>query len=238
MTLLVHGSDGKDYEFPYTDTTTVADIIGEIRKFLSEEVYQVDLVRVTEKLPPGATIASLGLAATDKLKFFTRRRGSGAITGRTQSYSGVLSRPAALAPAPPRAAPLPARAYAIPTRTDVDLSAVHDPPDIEAKVTNLLELGLAEITRDDILIALRTTFFDENKASEYLMAKAGQAPPPIRVSERDAGPDLRLTPADRAALQALVQQFPAVHRAEIIQLYYANQRSVEATQATLATWRQ
>jgi hypothetical protein len=237
MTLLVHGSDGKDYEFAVADGTTVADIIGEIRKLVGDDVFQIDLVRSTTRLPPDALIASLGLAPTDKLKFFTKRRSKGAIVARTQSLGGVPSR-AAGAQRGVGGGALPGRAYAIPTRTDVDLSAVHDPPDIDAKVGRLLELGLAEITRDDALIALRTTFFDENKASEYLMAKAGQAPPPIRVADRDTDRDLRLTPEDRTALQALGAQFPAIDRATLIQLYYVNQRSVEATQATLAEWRE
>jgi hypothetical protein len=45
MTLKVLGSYQKHYEFPFTDATTVAGIVAEIRKLVPPDVVQVDLTR-------------------------------------------------------------------------------------------------------------------------------------------------------------------------------------------------
>jgi hypothetical protein len=223
MTLPVHGNDGKDYEFPYTDSTTVSDIISEIRKLLPEEVSQIDLVRGLERLPLDASIASLGLSPTDKLKFFIKRRSRAALPQRTSSYGG-------------RAPPIVQKRHpgGLPTRTDVDLSEVRDPANFNELVEQLNRLELPGITREDIVKALRTAFFDSNKASEFLLAKSGQAPPPIK-SERET--DLRLTQEDRVQLQVISGNFPAIDRATVIQVYFANGKNVEETQGILANWR-
>jgi hypothetical protein len=69
------------------------------------------------------------------------------------------------------------------------------------------------------------------------MVKAGEAPPPVRLADRDSAQTLKRTPEDRAALQTLGQQFPAVDRATLIHLYYINRSSIEAAQATVAGLR-
>jgi hypothetical protein len=79
----------------------------------------------------------------------------------------------------------------LPRRTDIDMSEIRDPPDIDDLVQRVLALGLGSITEEDALEALRSGMFNVDRACEYLLALDGQATPL-------AAPKLKLTPAELA----------------------------------------
>jgi hypothetical protein len=220
MTLKVLGSDRKHYEFPFTETTTVADIVAEIRKLLPPDVVQVDLTRDMKRLPAEATITSLGLAPTDELKFFCKRRSTGAL-GRAQSYAGRTHSESA-----------PAPRYALPQRTDIDLSELQDPPDFDLRVATLMDLHLEGITEQDCQMALRTALFNTNKASEFLLAQSGALPP---LSKVDRAPQHEITPEQREALLRLESANPGVDRATIIQVFIMCNKDEANAEAVIST---
>jgi hypothetical protein len=181
LTLKVHSSDRKDYKFAYTYTTMVSHIIEEIRKVVSPDVTQIDLVHGSTKLADDTTLTSLNLDPSEQLKFFVCRH-------RHAHRRKV-----------PRARRICCRSGQTST---------------SPRSATLVELALPGITRKDCMRALRTVYFDTNRASTYLLAQSGGRAPPARAMDAPIVHEISLDV--REALARLEAQFPGIDHPTVI----------------------
>lgn len=81
-----------------------------------------------------------------------------------------------------RRQPMPKRTCLLPRRSDVDVEKIQYPADFEDRINQLEELNFEGMDRDSLKSALTDSFFDVNRAAEYIMARIGEKAPTVRNS--------------------------------------------------------
>jgi hypothetical protein len=105
-----------------------------------------------------------------------------------------------------------------------------EPPNFPELVARILDLGLEGIERADVEIALKEHFFDVERASQFLMAKAG-----IRLTAAE-GRRFTLSPSDRDAI-ARIMAAPRRPESTVLQIYVSCDGNEEHALRLAGRWR-
>jgi hypothetical protein len=196
--VIVVGPDGNEISVEVTPESTVASVSKTIHD--TQKLDVLDTVNLGRGGSPltgqgDVLISDLNLEPGETLSYTTTRR------------------------------PLARQGWSLPRRTDIDMAEIKDPDNIESLVEQIAGLGLEGVTREHILEALRTAFFQVDRASEYLLAFTNQPPPVVG--------GVKLQPSQIEDVKTLVRE-TGLDRGEVIQVYFAVEKDIEKARELLA----